>query len=132
LYEVVPRGVAINAPGIDPLRYQQPPALSPTAKTSNETLNVKVRYKEPTASDSKLLTFPLVDREQAFASASADFRFAASVASFGMILRDSPFKGTSTIDSVLNMAESSLGSDRNGYRREFLQLVQRTRQIRGR
>jgi len=78
------------------------------------------------------LTFPLVDREQAFASASTDFRFAASVASFGMILRDSPFKGTSTIDSVLNMAESSLGSDRNGYRREFLQLVQRTRQIRGR
>jgi Ca-activated chloride channel family protein len=132
LYEVVPKGVAINAPGVEPLRYQQPLALSPTGKTSNETLNVQVRYKEPTASDSKLLTFPMVDREQAFGSASADFRFAASVASFGMILRDSPFKGTSTIDSVLNLAEGSLGSDRNGYRREFLQLVQRARQIRGR
>ena len=49
-----------------------------------------------------------------------------------MILRESPYKGTATIDSVLSMAEDSMGSDRNGYRREFLQLVQRARQIRGR
>jgi Ca-activated chloride channel family protein len=93
---------------------------------------VKIRYKEPAGNDSKLLMFPLVDREQTFARANTDFRFAAAVASFGMILRDSPFKGTATIDSVLAIAEDSLGSDRNGYRREFLQLVQRARQIRGR
>jgi Ca-activated chloride channel family protein len=129
LYEVVPRGVAINAPGTDPLKYQQQPAPPPAGNTSNETLTVKIRYKEPTASDSKLLVFPLVDREQAFARSSVDFRFAAGVASFGMIMRGSPYRGTATIESVLSIAEDSLGSDRNGYRREFLQLVQRARRI---
>jgi Ca-activated chloride channel family protein len=128
LYEVVPRGVAIGAPGVDPLKYQQP-AHSPLPNPSNETLTVKIRYQEPAGGDSKLLSFPLVDREQAFARAAVDFRFAAAVASFGMILRNSPYKGTATIDSVLSMAEDSLGSDRNGYRREFLQLVQRARQL---
>ena len=93
---------------------------------------MKIRYKEPTDSESKLLVFPLVDREQTFARSSVDFRFAAAVASFGMILRDSPYKGSATMDSVLSMAEDSMGSDRNGYRRGFLQLVQRSRQIRGR
>jgi Ca-activated chloride channel family protein len=132
LYEVVPRGVAIGGPGVDPLKYQPKPAAEPLRNASNETLTVKVRYKEPSASDSKLLEFPLVDREQPFARASLDFRFAAAVASFGMILRDSPYKGNATFDSVLAMAEDGLGSDRNGYRREFLQLVQRARQIRQR
>jgi len=131
LYEVVPRGVSIGVPGVDPLKYQQPVA-APAPNASNETLTVKLRYKEPTASDSKLLSFPLVDREQTFARASVDFRFAAAVASFGMILRDSPYKGTATFDSTLAIAEGSLGSDRSGYRREFMQLIQRARQIRGR
>jgi Ca-activated chloride channel family protein len=132
LYEVVPRGVGINAPGVDPLKYQQPAPTPVPANASNETLNVKIRYKEVSASDSKLLVFPLVDREQTFARAAADFRFAAAVASFGMILHDSPYKGTATIDSVLSIAEDSVGTDRDGYRREFLQLVERARQIRGR
>jgi len=128
LYEVVPRGVALNAPGVDALKYQTPPP-APARNASNETLTVKIRYKEPVDSDSKVLAFPLVDREQTFARSSADFRFSAAVASFGMILRNSPYKGAATIDSVLSMAEDSLGPDRNGYRREFLQLVQRARQI---
>jgi Ca-activated chloride channel family protein len=132
LYEVVPRGVGIGAPGVDPLKYQQSVAPPPTRNASNETLTVKLRYKEPTASDSKLLSFPLVDREQTFARASIDFRFAAAVASFGMILRDSPYKGSATFDSTLQLAEDSLGSDRSGYRREFMQLIQRARQIRNR
>jgi len=130
LYEVVPTGVAIDGASVDPLKYQR--SAAPPANASNETLSVKVRYKEPSGSDSQLLVFPLVDREQAFGRASADFRFAAAVASFGMVLRDSPYKGTSAMNSVLNIAEDSLGSDRNGYRREFLQLVQRARQVRGR
>ena len=74
--------------------------------------------------------FPLVDREQTFSRASVDFRFAAAVAAFGMVLRDSPYKGTATMDSVLSLAEDGIGPDKNGYRREFLQLAQRARQIR--
>jgi Ca-activated chloride channel family protein len=46
-----------------------------------------------------------------------------------MILRDSPYKGNATIDSVLTIAEDGLGSDRNGYRREFLQLVRQARNL---
>jgi hypothetical protein len=129
LYEVVPRGVSINGPGVDPLKSQ--PAAPPAGNVSNETLNLKIRYKEPAASASKLLAFPLVDREKTFSKASVDFRFAAAVAEFGMILRDSPYKGTATIGSLLSIAEDGIGSDKNGYRREFLQLVQRTRQLRG-
>src|SRR5260370_42247730 len=53
LYEVVPNGVGIGAPGVDPLKYQQPVAKA-APNASNETLTVKIRYKEPTASDSKL------------------------------------------------------------------------------
>ena len=129
LYEVVPRGVSINAPGIDPLKYQQP--VAPAAgNVSNETLTIKIRYKEPSATQSNELVFPLVDREQTFSRASVDFRFAAAVAAFGMVLRDSPYKGTATMDSVLSMAEDGIGPDKFGYRREFLQLAQRARQIR--
>jgi Ca-activated chloride channel family protein len=82
--------------------------------------------------DIRICMFPLVDRQQTFEKSSADFRFAAAVASFGMILRDSPHKGAASMESVRSIAEDSIGSDRNGYRREFLQLVQRARQIRAR
>ena len=115
--------------------YEVVPGVSP-AKVSDETLKVNISYTDPTAG-SKSLAFPLVDSGQTFARrsdarASADFRFAAAVASFGMILRDSPYKGTATFDSTLAAAEDSIGSDPNGYRREFIQLVQRARQVRGR
>jgi hypothetical protein len=115
--------------------YEVVPGVPP-AKASNETLKVNISYTDPTVG-SKSLAFPLVDSGQTFARrsdarASADFRFAAAVASFGMILRDSPYKGTATFDSTLAAAEDSIGSDPNGYRREFIQLVQRARQVRGR
>ena len=130
LYEVVPRGVGVEFADVVLLKDRPQAALGPVRNVSNETLTVKVRYKEPSGSDSKLLSFPLIDREQPFARASTDFRFAAAVASFGMILRDSPHKGSATLDSTLAIAEKSIGPDRNGYRREFLQLVQRARRIR--
>ena len=135
LFEVVPRGVQINVPGLDPLRYQQQPAPQPLARdaqTSREMLNLKIRYKDPEASESRLLSVPLVDRGGSFANASADFRFAAAVAGFGMILRDSPYKGSANLDWVIATATSSRGEDKNGYRQEFIGLVERALQIRGR
>jgi Ca-activated chloride channel family protein len=140
LFEVVPRGVQINVPGpggVDPLRYQpqpqpqsQPPARD--AQTSREMLNLKIRYKDPDGSESRLLSVALVDRGGSFANASADFRFAAAVAGFGMILRDSPYKGSANLDWVIATAASSRGADKNGYRQEFIGLAQRASQIRGR
>jgi Ca-activated chloride channel family protein len=97
-----------------------------------ETLTLKIRYKDPDGTESKLLSLPLTDREGAFSKASADFRFAASVAEFGMILRDSPYRGKASVGDVIENAQASKGSDRNGYRQEFIGLVQKARQLRGR
>ena len=79
-----------------------------------------------------MLSLPLTDREGTFSKASADFRFAASVAEFGMILRNSPYRGNATVGEVIENAQASRGSDKNGYRQEFIQLVQKARQLRGR
>jgi Ca-activated chloride channel family protein len=136
LYEIVPRGGSVPGPDVDPLKYQTPaqaPApVSQARNGSTETLTLKIRYKDPDGTESKLLSLPLTDREGTFSKASADFRFAASVAEFGMILRDSPYRGKASVGEVIENAQSSKGSDRNGYRQEFIGLVQRARQLRGR
>jgi len=135
LYEIIPRGGAVPGPDIDPLKYQTPAASSAPAprpvNSSPETLTLKIRYKDPDGTESKLLSLPLTDREGTFAKAGADFRFAASVAEFGMILRNSPYRGKASVGEVIENAQASKGSDRNGYRQEFIQLVQRARSLRG-
>ena len=100
LYEVVPVGVAAPTPAVDPLKYApqpEPAAAVPAAEASDELLTVKLRYKAPDApkeqGTSKLLEVALIDSGQSFADADADFRFAASVAGFGMLLRDSSYAG---------------------------------------
>ena len=134
LYEIVPRGGSVPGPDIDPLKYQTPAqAPAPQVRSgSTETLTLKIRYKDPDGTESKLLSLPLTDREGTFSKASADFRFAASVAEFGMILRNSPYRGNATVGEVIENAQASRGSDKNGYRQEFIQLVQKARQLRGR
>jgi Ca-activated chloride channel family protein len=128
LYEVVPVGVALpeEAPAVDGLKYQQ--VKTPDAKgqlpNSRELLTVKVRYKEPAGDVSTKLEFPLVDAGTRFADASADFKFAAAVAGFGMTLRDSPHKGQGTLGDVLEWGRAGLGQDPGGYRAEFLTLVE--------
>ena len=84
-----------------------------------------MRYKEPSGDVSRKLEFPLVDRGARFADASDDFKFAAAVASFGLILRDSPHKGGATLASVANWAEAGAKTDPGGYRAEFIGLVKR-------
>jgi Ca-activated chloride channel homolog len=133
LYEIIPRGGSIPGPDVDPLKYQTPaatPAPAPAASNrSSETLTLKIRYKDPDGTESKAMELPLTDRETAFSRASADFRFAASVAEFGMILRNSPYRGKASVGEVIENAQAGKGPDRNGYRQEFIQLVQRARQI---
>jgi Ca-activated chloride channel homolog len=128
MFEVVPAEVDIVVPGVDPLKYQTPSATV-RSSSARETLTLKVRYKDPEGSESKLLEVPLVDSGKSFNSATTDFRFAASVAAFGMILRDSPYKGNTSIGAVLDIAEGSRGQDRNGYRAEFIGLVNRARSL---
>jgi len=129
LYEVVPAGVALpdETPGADPLKYQKPEqgAGSRERGASNgELLTVKIRYKEPASDVSTPLEFPLRDTGAQFEDASADFKFAAAVAGFGMALRDSPHRGSLTLAEVADWGRAGLGDDAGGYRSEFLGLVQ--------
>ena len=130
LYEVVPSGVDMNVPGVDPLRYQ---TSAETVKTEldrvekaphgNELVFVRLRYKKPQGETSRLIETPLVDRNRRFADASLGFKFAAAVASFGMLLRDSSYAGGASFDQVLNWALAGKGEDPRGYRQGFLKLV---------
>ena len=122
LYELIPPGLEIPTPGVDPLKYQQPAGLSRKA-TGGELLTVKLRYKAPDGDQSRLIEIPVRDDGKSLDAAGADFRFAASVAAFGMLLRDSPYKGRTDYGLVLNLAQSGRGEDRSGYRAEFIGLV---------
>jgi Ca-activated chloride channel homolog len=122
LYEIVPVGVESSyLSQIDPLKYQETKPTSATA--SGEMLTLKVRYKAPDGDKSQLLEVPVTDRHVALEKTSDNFRFAAAVASFGLVLRNSPFKGTATYESILSLGKAALDQDSEGYRAEFLKLV---------
>ena len=125
LYEVVPVGGAISpsVPPVDPLKYSVPPENA--RSNSSEMLTVKLRYKKPESDKSELLERAVVDDGKQFANASADFKFAAAVAEFGMLLRDSEFKGSGTLGAVLQWAQEGKSADTNGYRAGFLELVRK-------
>ena len=129
LYEVVPAGSALPETGgkVDDLKYQRP--TGPVPANQAEMLTVKIRYKEPAADESRKLDFPLRDTGARFEQASEDFKFAASVACFGMILRDSPHKGAATLADVTAWARAGVGSDAGGYRSEFIGLTERARSL---
>jgi Ca-activated chloride channel family protein len=122
LYEIVPPGKAAATGTVDPLKYRKPAATSEQAK-SGEMLTLKIRYKEPDGDTSSLLEFPVVDTGATLDQASVDFRFAAAVAEFGMILRDSKFRGNATLEHARELALESLGEDPYGYRAEFIDLI---------
>jgi Ca-activated chloride channel family protein len=126
LYEIVPAGMETDLPQVDPLRYQQTQPLTQAAG-SGEVMTLKLRYKQPDGDTSKLLTFPV--RDLSFARADEDFKFTTAVAAFGMLLRDSPHKGHTNFDSVLELAEEGRGTDPHGYRQEFIDLVLKARGI---
>ena len=88
-------------------------------------MTVKLRYKEPDGDTSRLIEVPVTDAGWSWADASDDFAFGAAVASFGMLLRGSEHCGELTYGAVLEIADAALGEDRHGYRREFLDLLQR-------
>ena len=126
LYELVPPGQAAQLPvaNVDPLRFQQNAQVQQAA-ASPESLVVKLRYKRPDEDQSRLIEQGVVDQGLDYANASEDFKFAAAVAGFGMLLRESPDKGNLTYPAVLELAEASKGSDRSGYRTEFVDLVRK-------
>jgi Ca-activated chloride channel family protein len=132
LYEIVPAGAAseVHVAKVDDLKYQTTGDLSQAAQ-SNELLTLKLRYKLPEEDQSTLLSVPVEDSDAKFGAATGDYQFAAAVASFGMLLRDSQHKGDATYDAVLEIAQSA-GGETDAYRREFLQMVRRAKELAGR
>lgn len=123
LYEIVPVGSA--NPLVDKLKYQPgQDVLAKSAGLTAELLTVKLRYKEPQGSTSQLLAQPLVGSALPIAQASADQQFAAAVAEFGLLLRQSEQRGTATYASAAQLAQAGRGSDATGYRAELLRLIQ--------
>jgi Ca-activated chloride channel family protein len=90
---------------------------------------VKLRYKKPDGDKSELIERPVTDSNAAFAAASPDFKFAAAVAEFGLLLRDSEHKGNGTFGAVLEWAQEGKGSDTNGYRAGFIELVRKAQSV---
>lgn len=140
LYELVPANLP---PGVGPdrlvdtLKYQT--LASPTPKELNEVnpaaataldaaaskepMTVKLRYKQPEGETSSKIELPVLDEGKTLEAASGEFQFSASVAAFGLLLRDSSYKGTLTWEAVRKLALAGKGPDKLGYRGEFLQLI---------
>ncbi|MEO9872480.1 vWA domain-containing protein [Ekhidna sp.] len=119
LYEIIPVGVDSEfVKDIDPLKYQANDNNVPVI--SNDLLTVKFRYKEPDGNKSKLIT-QVVGNQIRKSSNNLDWSMA--VAGFGMLLRNSEYKGDLNYSNVLALARSSKGSDEFGYRSEFIELV---------
>jgi len=129
LYEIVPAGKPMPLPKVDALKYQQQGELTKAAE-AGDLLTLKLRYKAPDGNESKPLEFVLQDSDAPFGKASADFKFAAAVAAFGMLLRDSAHKGNITLAAVSEIAAE--GQDQAGYRTEFLELVRRASELKAR
>ena len=122
-----PQGMKYQVPDAKvapPKNDGQKSNLSDAAK-SGELATVALRYKQPDENTSKRIEFTIENQEKSFTSASDDFRFAASVAGFGMLLRDSTHAGTATPQMILKMASQSMGDDTTGYRAEFVDLVRK-------
>jgi Ca-activated chloride channel homolog len=128
LYEIVPTGVDVEVPGIEDLRYQT--ARQPaTAAFTDEILHLKLRWKAPTSDTSKLKTVPVRDSGKNFFESSKDTRFAAAVAAFSLVLRDSKYRGAISLADVRTWAIESSGDDTGGYRAQFIQLVDKAREL---
>jgi hypothetical protein len=108
----------VDVPGVDPLKYQQPANLSASAG-SDEAMTVKLRYKEPDGATSSLLSVVVGNHP----STSPALGFAAAVAEFGMVLRDSEFKGASSYAGAEALAVRFKGDDAPGHRAEFIRLI---------
>lgn len=129
LYEIVPSGSGGKVPSVDPLKYQT------TRKTeeenfSDELLTIKVRYKQPDGNTSRLFEKPVRSNPVSVDEVSGNLRFAAAVVEFGMILRESEYKGNSTLESAVRLAQSAKGEDEDGYRSELVRLIETARSMR--
>ncbi len=119
LYEIIPAGSEEKVSDVDPLEYQ-------FLKTNNSSniMTVKLRYKQPTGTISKLIVKRYKENDITKSKMTSNFKLAASVAEFGLILRDSEFKNEASFAQTLALAKESKGEDKYGYRNEYIRMVE--------
>ena len=126
IYELIPSGVKSKfLKDVDPLKYQDRKTNHDNAGGNEEMMTVKFRYKTPGGTTSRFIEKVVTDKGVVFSQTSENFRFAASVAEFGMLLRNSEFKARSSFNHVYKTAKAAKGTDTEGYRKEFLTLVRK-------
>ncbi len=122
LYEIIPQGVkSAFLTKVEDLKYQKNPQL---IENSKELCTIKLRYKQPDGNDSQLIEKPVIDNQLQLSKTSDNFRWSAAVAAFGMLLRQSEFKGEASYVKCKQLAESAKGKDPNGYRRELIDMIE--------
>ena len=107
------------------LKYQEV-VLKESAKTSDELMTIKLRYKLPDSDTSKLLESVIMNKNTSFDNASENFKFASAVAGYGMLLKDSKYKGSITYPEIIKIAKETKGTDEELYRAGFIKLVEKT------
>jgi Ca-activated chloride channel family protein len=127
MYEIIPAGSASGAAKADDLKYQES-SLS-AAASSGEMLTVKFRYKPIKSETSVPIELPVKADAKDFGQSSLNLRFASAVVEFGMLLRKSEFAGTSSWDSVIQMAKAAKGADEEGYRAEFIGMAETAKKL---
>ena len=128
LYEIVPIKENRNYEDREDLKYQLS-KITYAAKSSDELLTLKLRYKLPDKDTSELITSVVKSEDNSLEATSENFNFSAAVAGFAMLLRDSKFKGKAEFNMIENLAEENLGTDEYGYRDEFISLVKRAKRL---
>ncbi len=132
IYEVIPVGVKSDyLKKVDPLKYGEKD-VEKNISHHGEMMTVKFRYKAPDGDKSLFIEHPVLDKGISFAQTSENFRFAISVAEFGMLLRHSEFRGSSSFNHVFKTAKAAKGTDAEGYRKEFIALVRKASALKNR
>jgi len=127
LYEIIPVGVESDfIKSVDPLRYQKN-NIEEKSYDTRELMTLKLRYKKPNGNTSKLITTTVLDKNKDWENSSENFRWSAAVVEFGMLLRESKFSQDADISTVLELAKGARGKDEEGYRSEFIRLVESSR-----
>ena len=123
LYEMIPAGSEENVSRSDDLKYQES-TIKKEALASDEIMTLKLRYKLPAEDQSRRIVHPVKEKYLSSDETSDNFKFSAAVAEFGMVLRDSKFKGNSSYSNIIKLAKASKGKDDEGYRAEFIRLAE--------
>ena len=128
LYELVPAGKEPLIARVEASKFVQPAQVK---GDSPDSFVVRLRYKQPEGDKSTLIERGVVDQGLDYSQASLDFKLASAVAGFGMLLRNSPSKGNLGYPAVIELATPTLAHDPHGYRKEFVELVRKAKQIAG-